>query len=160
MTANARSVQISSGYQVAIAAGGMDVQDAATITNPDTEITDTSRNTIKCRSSNVASFRMAYDVTGTVSANPVMKVFGRYQFPDDSYDDWQILENFAGAKSAIVLTNVSGDVTNATLRFTHPDRFENVYDLTGVSELIVGLEVALATVTGDADLAYLEVKTN
>lgn len=148
-----RATQITQDWQTLISAGGMDVQDAATIVNPDTEIdTADGRIVLEVRKGSVAHIRMRY--AGTPSQNPIVKLFGRH----NANGKWQILTTLAGGKTSVVITNSAGDVTDGTLKATHPDPFEHAFNLQGCKFIKPGLETAFAVSAGDVNAALLEVR--
>ena len=139
----------------AIDAGGMDDQDAATITDPDTNITLATRHIFE-RDMNRGMFvtaRMVYDDGISGVTDPVVKLFGRH----NSDDMWQILENLNGDIAVTIPTDLTNDVSDGTLNFTHPDGNTHVWDCFGCNEFLFGVETKLSA-TGIVTTAYLEVK--
>jgi hypothetical protein len=144
-------VSLTSRWITAIDATGMDDVDAATITNPTTGITLSTRHIIG-RSGDVGTnlmLRMAY--AGTSSVSPIVKVFGR-----TGSDAWQVLKNKAGNVSATVQTN-STDATDGTLSYTTVDN-NTIWDCLGCDEFLVGVETAYAVSAGSAATALLQAK--
>lgn len=151
-------VSAASPWSTVIDAGGMDDQDAATITAPATEIVLSTRHIFRSngRKGTFITARMAYDdgVSGVTS--PVVKLFGRYRDKDFT-SDWQILENKAGSITSTVTVDTTNDVSDGTLNFTHPDADNHVWDCVGCNEFLFGVETAFAA-TGTVTTAYLEAR--
>jgi len=63
------------------------------IRNPTATIVDSSRQVFSrlSRNASVLSLRMRYPSSGTVTAHPVARVFGRTRLPSDAVDDWQLM---------------------------------------------------------------------
>jgi hypothetical protein len=151
---------LGAAWQTIIAVGGMDDQDAATITNPDTEITDATRRILKRDKGRgtLLRLRMGYDDGDTPSADPVVKVFGRTMDAAGDYSAWQNLVNEAGDTTATLTTAVASDDADGTNKRTVPDRSNHAWDLDGCDEVLVGVQTVYAVSAGDASLAFLEAK--
>lgn len=138
-------------YQTVVAAGLPATIDAATITNPLTQITraGTSLLTVQGRGTFLI-VRLAYDAGLTGITSPTVKVFGRA----NSGEPWRLLRTRGGAINAQLLTAAT-DVTDGTLDYTTPDLTSNVWDLQGCDQILIGVEVALAG-TGTTSNARIE----
>lgn len=142
-------------WVTAIDAGGMDAADASPITDPDADITASDHHIFE-RDMNRGMFvtaRMVYDDGISGVTDPVVKLFGRY----NSDDKWQILENLNGDIAVTIATDLTNDVSDGTLNFTHPDGSTHVWDCFGCNEFLFGVETKLSA-TGNVATAYLEVK--
>lgn len=125
-------------WREVIAAGGVDDADAGTITNPETEITDSTRRLIrKDGAGTYLALRLGYD--DTPSTDPVVKLFGRHS--ED--EPWELVPNRNGDLSQ-ALEAAGTDVSDGTLKYTTVDPDLHVYDVGGFGELVVGIETALA----------------
>lgn len=145
-------VSVTNVWQTIIDAGGPAVQDAATITNPTTEITETTTHIFqrKAKGTNML-LRLGYDDALTTITNPVVKVFGR-----TGNDVWQLLKTRGGALTG-TLTTAATDVTDGTLLYTTPDWDDTTWDCLGCDEILVGVETALAG-TGSTANAIIQAK--
>lgn len=146
-------VSMSAAWQTVIDPGGVTVQDAATITNPDTQITASTRHKL-LRGARGTSLllRMRYDDALTVTTAPVVKVFGK------SSGDvaWQLLKTRAAALNATLSVNAA-DTTDGTDKFTIADFDTLAWDCLGCDTFLVGIETALAG-TGTTSTATIEAK--
>jgi len=139
-------------WQGVITGGRVATQDAATITNPETEITNAASYNLKRGGRGTfLALRLAYDDGLTSITNPVVKVFGR-----TSSDAWQLLKTRASALSA-TLTTAATDAQDGTLKYTTPDIETHVWDCFGCEEIIVGVETALAG-TGTTANSIIQAK--
>lgn len=151
-----RPSQIPAPWQTVIPAGGLDDQDAATITDPTAEIADGGnlRNVLKiAKKGTTLRIRMKYADSLTSITDPKIKVFGRYS----ATDPWQILKTKDNALNATMTTVLASDVSDGTFNWTTPDPNKHSFDLDGVDEVAFGVETPLAA-TGDVTTATLEVK--
>lgn len=146
-------VGLVSQWRTVITAGGPAVQDAATITNPTTQITSLTRlPLIVAGAGTHALVRLGYDDGLTLITNPVIKVFGK-----TASDVWQPLITQAGTMSIAVPTVPATDVADGTLLYTAPSFDLLSFDLLGCNEILVGIETALAG-TGVVTNSILQVK--
>lgn len=153
-----RVAEISAPWVIAVAAGGLIVQDADPIVFPDQDIDDASRRLVRTHGfGSKFSVSMAYLSTDTPLQRPRLKFFGRR---DDS-ERFQILTTLGGAKHCIPTINAVADVRNPaqTFKFTHPDPFAHTYPLDGNNEILCGVE-RVYTATGTAASAYVEIKVH
>lgn len=150
-----RVSSVVSFWSVVIDAGGMTVQDASPITNPDLEITASTRHIISGdnEQSVFLALRMAYDDGLASITDPIVKVFGRAS----DAQDWEILRNKAGSITGTIATDTTNDVSDGTLNWTTTHADNNVWDRNGCNEFLVGVETALAGF-GDTSNAYLEMR--
>jgi len=140
-----------STFQTAVADGLPATIDAATITNPTTQITRAGTNLLTVQGRGTFLIvRLAYDDGLTSITSPTVKVFGRA----NSGEPWRILRTRGGAISAQLLTAAT-DATDGTLEYTTPDLTTNVWDLQGCDQILIGVEVALAG-TGTTSNARIE----
>jgi len=65
-------------------------------------------------------------------------------------DDWEILENKAGAIRATMVIAETTDASDGTFNLTHPDPNDHAWDLNGCNQVLVGVEVAFIAGTGGA----------
>ncbi len=151
-----RPVGISFEWKIAIQAGGMAVNDnsGSDITNPDTQINGTTRNTLKINKlGSFLEFRLVYDDGLSSITDAVIQVFGRFS---DS-EQWQRLKTIASTPAVnITLTTTSSDVTDATNDFTDPG-FGQTVDLNATDEVTVRVLTALMG-TGTTSTAFLQAK--
>lgn len=137
-----------------IDAGGADDQDAATITNPTTQIVLSTRHILlRGNQGTILLLRLVYDDGLTSITNPVVKVFGRSL----STEIWQLLKTKAAALTGTLTTATSTDVTDATNNYTTPDYDTQSWDCLGCAEILVGIQTALAA-TGTVTTAYIQAK--
>ncbi len=134
-------------------AGGVAVQDAATVTNPSTQITAATRHIFRRNGLGThLLLRMKYDDGLTSITAPIVKVFGR----GGDNDGWQLLKTRSGSLS-VALSVAATDVEDGTNKFTTPDYDLHAWDSLSCNEFLVGIETALAG-TGDATTATIEAK--
>lgn len=146
-------VSMTAGWVTIIDAGGMTVQDAATITNPTTQITSSTRHILRREAKGThLLLRMQFDDGLTSITDPVVKVFGR-----TGNQDWEIIKTavITPADTATITTTSYSE--NGTDKFTTPDTSSQVWDCLGCAEVIVGIQTVLAG-TGTASTAKLWAK--
>ena len=152
-----RPIGIPFEWKTAIQVGGMSVTDnsGSNITNPDTQINGTTRNTLKINKlATLMQFRLVYDDGLSSITDPVVQAFGRF---DDS-QEWQRLKTIASTPSIdVTLVTAASDVTDGTDNFTDPGFEAQTIDLSGTDEVTVRILTALAA-TGDVSTAYLQAK--
>lgn len=123
-----------------VKAGGPAIQDAASITRPDTQIIDASRVISQLDiTGTYLSLVLGYDAGLTGITAPVVKLFGRY----NNTDRWELLRNMAEDVNALLRPD-SSDVSDGTLAYTTVDLTRQVWDVGRVNEVVVGVETALA----------------
>jgi hypothetical protein len=142
----------TSGWETAISAGGIATQDAATITNPSTQIGATAQILRRGGKGTLLVVRLQYDDGLSSITDPVIKVFGR-----TGTDAWEVLKTIAStpALTYTVATNAS-DTTDGTDKFSIPS-YANAFDCLGCEEIVIGVETALAG-TGTTSTAVLQAK--
>lgn len=147
-------VSVASRWYDAISAGGPGVLDAATITNPDTQITDASRSIRNTggRCSRV-TFRLKRPTGLTVTAEVVMVCFGR----TSSDDPWQRLFTLGGASTSTLSTGAN-DITDGTNLYTDATLEDHTFDLMGCVQFVVGIQTALALSVGSTALTTIQAK--
>lgn len=158
------TVSLSSLWDDAIEAGGMDDADAATITNPTTEITLATRHPMRRETlhGTTLAARFCYDRTATGIVAPVIVIFGRSTPQDGTPQDgtpqpWQRLRTLSNNLSATM--NVAAtDTDDGTLKYTNPDNADHQWDMAGCDEFLVGVQTAHAVGGGSAALAKLQVR--
>ena len=139
-------------FQTAISAGLVATADAATVTNPTTQVTRAGTGIIRTDGGGTfVIVRLAYDDGLTAITAPTIKVFGRANISEP----WRILRSRGGAISTQLLT-ASTDATDGTLNYTTPDLTSNVWDVQGCDQLLIAVETALAG-TGTTSNATVQV---
>lgn len=147
-------MSMSSGWQTIVAAGGVNAADAATITNPTTQIIRSTTSIFSRHSSGTyVALRLGYDASATIATNVVVKVFGR----SDSNQTWDLLITKGSFALSAALMPASTDVTNGTLKYTTVT-YDNLWDCLGTSEILVGIETALTVSVGTATTAIIQAK--
>lgn len=156
-----RDTGVVSDWITVITGGGLETQDASTITDPTAEITNSTRKLVTIEMGTLAVFRMKYDDGITSSQDPVIKVFGRvYDEEADTSGNWMILKTIEDtpAITMTIATAESTDVSDGTDNWTDPDLKANVVDLCGCNQVLVGVQTIFTASAGDATLASLEMK--
>lgn len=134
-----------------VLAGGPAIQDAATITRPDTQIMDASRRLVELDiTGTYLALVLAYDKDLTDITPPVVKLFGRY----NSSERWELLRNMADDIAAILRPDAS-DVSDGTLAYTTVDLTRHVWDVGRVNEVVIGVETPLDG-TGNLDNSIIQ----
>lgn len=145
---------MTSAWQTIIDAGGPAVQDAATITNPTTQIVASTAHLFQRRAKGTnLILRLGYDDALTSITDPIVKVFGR----TGSTDVWQILKTKSGSITCTLSTAPTTDTTDGTLRYTTPDSSTTTFDCFGTEEILVGIQTALAG-TGTTNNSIIQAK--
>jgi len=153
-------IQRQAKWFTVMTAGGINVQDAATITDPDAEIVSASNSIIRVDGAGtLLMLRMKYDDGITGPTEPIIKVFGRLANRNSASetDDWMILANKVNNISVTIDIALSTDVSDGTWNWTHPHWDAHVWDLAGCNEVLIGVETALAA-TGTVNTATVEAK--
>lgn len=152
-----RPVQIPAKWVTIIRDGGLETQDAATITDPTAEITNSTTSLFKIgRQGTTLRLRMKYDDGLSAITDPIVKVFGRH----DSTDPWQILLKKSSTvvnDTVTLVTTLASDVSDGADNWTSVDAEDHSLDIDGCDEILVGVQTVLAA-TGDPTLASLEAK--
>jgi hypothetical protein len=152
-------IGLTTNWQTIISAGGMTVQDAASITSPGFSITSATRVPMDTRGmGSGVIFRLRYDSTLATITNPVIKVFGKTG-PNGAY---QLLRLSGGL--TYTLTTAATDADNSlpavagTFKYTTPNLATDVFNCAGNSIILVGIETILAGTVGSVATATLEAK--
>jgi hypothetical protein len=150
---------ISLGWTTVITAGGPAVQDAATITNPNTQITAATRAIFRRNGiGRTMLVRLGYDDGLTGITSPVVKVFGR----TGSSDVWTVLETRSDALTMTLTTVTATDVSDGTLLYTQAGYTPTVgtqsCDVLGCEEFLIGVQTALAGATTTTANSVIQVK--
>lgn len=134
-----------------ILAGGVTVQDAATITNVETQITAaTRRGFLKAGAASIMQLFVSYSSGLTAITSPKVKVFGKTEI-----SGWRVLKSKAGATNVELTMVVASDATDGTLSISTIDPSTQTWDLFGCTEVVVGIETALAA-TGTTSTATIQ----
>ncbi len=151
-TGHSLPASLTTQWQTLITDGGPAALDAATITNPETQITAaTSARFVRLGAGSHILLRLRYDDGLTSITAPVVKVFGR-----TGSQPWQLLKNRAGNLS-IALTPAATDTEDGTYKYTTADFDLHAFDCLGCDEILVGIETALAG-TGTTSNSAIEIK--
>lgn len=147
-------VSMTAIWQTIIDAGGPAVQDAATINNPDSQITAATRHIFqrKGKGTNLL-LRLKYDSTLTTITSPVVRVFGR-----SGGEQWQLLVSRGGNNQETLTVDTTNDSRNGTFSWTTPSFSVHAWDCLGCEEFLVGVQTALAGSTGSTATATIEAK--
>lgn len=136
---------LTSRWTTAISAGGPATQDAASITNPTTEITASTRRILKRNRMNGTLVMVRLGYSGTPSTDPIVGVWGR-----TGTDAWQRLINKSSGTQSTLATVSASDVTDGTLKYTSASE-DHTFDCVGCEEILIGVETAFAgSVTADS----------
>lgn len=134
---------------LASAIAGPEAQDAATITNPETEITRVTRLNIGAdlasSGTNIA-VRLGYDASLTITTPCKIAIFGRVSNTaggTTTVGAWMRLTNAQGDNYAL-FSQSSSDVSDGTRKWTQVNRNTHVFDKQGCNEFKAGVETALA----------------
>ena len=138
-----------------ISGGGPGVQDAASITNPTTQIVNDTTFVISRdqRLGTTLAVRLAYNAGASTLTPPIIKIFGRAR--DD--DAWQPLYSLSGNLTA-TLTDAATDVTDGTFKYTTPHPTNHYFDTAGCDEFLVGVETAFAAGVGIVTDSKIQMK--
>lgn len=144
---------ILSPWATVIAAGGPANQDAASITNPDTQITAATTSIIQREAiGTLLALSLGYDDALTSITDPIVKVFGRY----DENRRWELVPNLAG-DLAKALATAATDVADGTLKYTTVNAENHVWNVGAFNQLLVGVETALAG-TGSTSNSIIQAR--
>lgn len=138
-TSKSPRAYLVSNWITAVSAGGPASLDSATITNPDTQIVNTTTIVLD-RSGwigNAGEFRIGY--TGTPTADCVIEWYGK-----TGTGDWQRLVNVNGDTAATLTTSSTTDTTNGTMKFSHVDPVLHKVPFRGCDKIMVGIKTAFA----------------
>lgn len=146
--------QVIHEWQNLVDAGGVATQDAASVANPTTQVTNSTSKvvTLERPVGHFVSVSLGYDDGLTAITNPAGRLFGR----KGSTGRWTLLPNRAGGTD-VTITTATTDVTDGTLLYTTPDPDEHVWERCGCDQFIWGTQTALAG-TGTTSNAVLQIK--
>ena len=157
----------SSEWQTVVDAGRVATADAATITNPLTDITNSATHIFsrQCGAGTYLRVRLKY-ASGINSGitSPVVKVFGRSLSNPASgaggvAGPWQLLKNMNGGSLNSTLTvDPTNDARDGTFSYTTADALLHSWDVDGCSEFLIGVETAFAGTGGSTSTATIEAK--
>lgn len=153
-----RPVQLNNAWATILAAGQVATEDngGSDITNPDTEVDAGNTEVFDMAGrATLLAFALAYDDELTVSADPVLQVFGRKKGMDPA-DPWMRLKTIGGDID-LTLATAATDAEDGTLKYTTVDLEDTVVDSMGCDEVAVRVKGALAG-TGDTENAKVLVK--
>ncbi len=142
-------------WKIAISAGGMDDVDNVgnDITNPDVQIVTETRNTLKInKRGSFMIFRMVYPDATTITTDPVIQVFGRF----NDTETWQRLKNLNDSIDVTIVASAI-NVTDGVSMFTDPDAQDQTVDLSATDEVTVRVKTA-AVGMGDMTATFLQAK--
>ena len=152
------SVSITSSWFSAVGATGPNTQDAASITNPTTEITSAVHKLVETKGrATRATFRLKYDRGVTSPTRPVIAVFGRTRLSDSEVGSWERLSTLGAATTATLTVDVTSDVDDGTYQYTATSLEDQTFDLNGCNEFLVGVQTAFAG-TGTVHTSTIECK--
>lgn len=155
-------VSVESNWTTVVSAG-LGTADAATITNPETQINrDTSKIFYRAGKGTTLRVRVAYDAALTVTTPLKYKVFGRARITTPAgitvLDPWQVLASGASAISRTAAFSATTDATDGTMKYTLSDIFLDSFDSDGCTEFVIGIETALGGSGGVVTTARIEAK--
>ena len=150
------TAQLRSQWVTIIDNGGMETQDAATLTDPDTDITGaTTHIFVAGGRGSTLLLRMKLDDAVISSTDPVIRVYGRHS----SADKWDAIPNSNSTPSitSAIVTTEATDVSDGTDNWTTVT-VDTTFPMLGCDEFLVGVQTVLAVSGGDATLVSLEAK--
>lgn len=131
----------------------LSVVDAATLTDPTTQITASSRRTIYRR--NVGTYLMLQALypraAAVLTTNPLLVVFGRTVAPDGTVGDWNLLTNDNGDSQIEIELDPTNDADDMSTYKRSTVKSTHWVDCQAYDEFIVGniratvLDVSAAT---------------
>lgn len=157
---NQRPVGVSTHWAALTTAGAPATQDAATVTNPDSNISTATHyyfTPSDYQQSRVA-FRLGYDVTLTAITPMVGKVFGRTVSSDGTTSPWMLLSNLNGDVTMTFTPNTTTDERDSSLAYTRVDPILHVVDRMGCNQIVFGVQTAFAGSTGSTSTSVLYAK--
>ena len=148
------SAQLVSQWVQIIDNGGLETQDASTLTDPDTDINNSTTHIFVAggRGSTLL-LRMKYDDTVVPNVDPILRVYGRHS----SADKWDAIPNSAASITTAIVTIVTTDVSDGTDNWSTVLAAET-FPMLGCDEFLVGVQTVLGVSAGDATLSTLEAK--
>jgi len=147
MALGTTTTRIGTGWTTAVAAGGMNSADAATITAV-SSIDGTKKYRIFLpQNVKYIKARLGYDTATTaMTTNATVKLFGRKLCdpvsPSGSASDWEVLPNRNGQGSVTITAAPTTDLDDNSLSRTVVDQDNCVWNVTGCNEIVFGVEAA------------------
>lgn len=137
----------------------LSVVDAATLTNPTTQITASSRRTIYRRNVGTSlMLQVLYPRAATVlTTSPTLVVFGRTVASDGTVGDWNILTNVLGEIGIVVELDPTNDADDGATYKRSTVQATQWIDCQGYDEFIVGCSSA-AVLDVSAATAYVRAR--
>ncbi len=142
---------LSSRWADAIDAGGVTVQDAATILDAAASITASTRHVIKRNNHAGTLLKVRLKYVGSVSQSPVVVVFGR-----SGSDPWEMLANKSGAYTATLTAAPSTDATDGTYLYSNTGD-DQTFDCNGCDEFLIGIQTVVAGGTTASDVIQAKI---
>lgn len=150
------SAQLVSQWVQIIDNGGLETQDASTLTNPDADINNSTTHIFVAggRGSTLL-LRMKYDDEVVSNVDPIIRVYGRHS----SADKWDAIpnSNSTPAITSPIVTTEGTDVSDGTDNWT-TTTVDTTFPMLGCDEFLVGVQTVLGVSGGDATLTTLEAK--
>lgn len=149
----------TSRWTTIIDAGGVASLDNAALTNPVTQIVNSTSHPIRRAGVGNGSsgtnliLQLGYSASATVSANPVLVAFGFDTSEGAIVAGPTRLTTYSGATSVTLATS-SIDSTDGTLKYTIPYR-NDWFDCQGFDTIYVGVQTALAVSAGSTATAIV-----
>lgn len=148
-------LSLTSNWQTIVEAGGVNVADAAAITNPVTQITRvTTRPFSRDGEGTQLLLKLRYDAGLASPTPPVVVIFGKTTI--DDYDD---LPNRNGAYLVTIGMDTTNDILNAagTFKTTKINLTQLAWDCLGTNDYLIGITRALSG-TGTVNNATILAK--
>jgi len=131
----------------------LSVVDAATLVDPTTQITASSRRTIYRRGAGTYMLLQALypRAAAVLTTNPLLVVFGRTVAPDGTVGDWNLLTNDSGDSQIEIELDPTNDADDMSTYKRSTVKSTHWVDCQGYDEFIVGniratvLDVSAAT---------------
>ena len=143
-------MQANNPWQVVIPAGGMTEFDGASngtaIATPENIIADakSSYRKLLIVEGNGAymAVRAAYNSANSLTTDPIIQVFGRF----NSADLWEPLRNRNQGvpDTGLTVADASTDIIVGSYKYTDVDDYEDVFDLRGCREIVIGIKTIAA----------------
>lgn len=151
-------VSLTSDWGVLLPPGVVAIQDAATVTNPESDVTASTSRIVTLPEviGTTLLLSMGYDKNLTVSTSPVVVVFGRRSF-NGSVGRWMLLPTITGLRTITLTAASTTDTNDGALKWTQVVTAATAVDLLGCNEVVVCVQTALAG-TGVTGTARVEGK--
>jgi hypothetical protein len=138
-------------WTTVIAAGGPAIQDNATLTTPDTQITNATTSIFEVELGTQLAIRLGYNSSLSSITSPVIRVYGRTNIAEG----WHILATNLGSLT-LTLTTAATDPITSGFRYTSTKR-EDWIDCVDCRQILIGIQTALAG-TGTVNTSIIQVK--